>query len=377
MTTIPFNRPFLTGREEGRIAEALLKRKLAGDGDFTKLCHAMLRERFSFPGCLLTTSCTDALELSALLLDIKPGDEVIVPAYTFVSSANAFALRGARIIFADSLADNPNLDPAEVDKLITKKTRAIVPVHYAGVACDMDTLEHIAADRGIALVEDAAQAVASYHRGRPLGGIGRFGALSFHETKNIIAGEGGLFMCRDREDARRAEIVREKGTDRSAFLRGDVDKYGWVELGSSFLPSELIAAFLVSQLEDLDDIQGRRIAAWERYQTNLASTLAGLSVGLPDIPHWATNNAHMFYLVCRSEDERNGLIRHLRERDIHAASHYISLEKSKYFQSQHDGRSLTNSAKFTDRLVRLPLFAELTPAEVDRVSDEVIAFYGQ
>lgn len=364
---IPFNKPYLHGRELVYIAQAVASGKISGDGIFTKKCHDFFERRFGFGKALLTTSCTDALEMSALLLNVKPGDEVIVPSFTFVSSANAFALRGAKIVFADSEQNNPNIDANELESLITPKTRAIVVVHYAGVACDMDKVMAIANRHGIAVVEDAAQAIDSYYKGRPLGNIGQFGAFSFHETKNIIAGEGGMLTVNDGQYASRAEIIREKGTNRSSFFRGEVDKYGWVEVGSSFLPSDIIAAYLYAQLENMDVIQLRRKTIWSRYWNHLSSELPRFGIQLPNVPDWATNNAHMFYLVCRDLPQRTALIAALKEAGVLAVFHYLSLHSSPYFQGRHDGRPLPNSDHFSDCLVRLPLYYELTDADTDYI----------
>lgn len=371
---IPFNKPYLHGRELVYIAQAVASGKISGDGIFSKKCHSFFEEKFGFEKALLTTSCTDALEMCALLLKICEGDEVIVPSFTFVSSANAFALRGAKLVFADSEVDNPNIDCTHVESLITPKTRAIVVVHYAGVACDMDRIMEIANRYGIAVVEDAAQAVDSYYKGRSLGGIGHLGAFSFHETKNVISGEGGLLTINDAQYAARAEIIREKGTNRSAFFRGEVDKYGWVDIGSSFLPSDIIAAYLYAQLENIDAIQLRRNEIWSRYWSLLSSELPKFGVQLPTIPIWATNNAHMFYLVCRNLQQRTKLILALKEAGILSVFHYLSLHNSPYFQSQHDGRPMPNSDHYTDCLVRLPMFYELSNCEIDEVSARIIQF---
>jgi dTDP-4-amino-4,6-dideoxygalactose transaminase len=372
MQSIPFNKPYLHGRELVYIAQAVASGKISGDGLFTKKCHAFFEERYGFAKTLMTTSCTDALEMCALLLDIKDGDEVIVPAFTFVSSANAFALRGAKLVFADSEADNPNIDPGQLEALITPRTRAIVVVHYAGVACDMDRIQEIAQRRGIAIIEDAAQAIDSFYKGRPLGSLGAMSAFSFHETKNVIAGEGGLLVINEPGYIGRAEIIREKGTNRSSFFRGEVDKYGWVDLGSSFLPSDIISAYLFAQLENLEAIQLRRKAIWQRYWDRLSPVLPRLGIGLPVIPAFATNNAHMFYLVCADLGQRTHLIAGLKEQGILAVFHYLSLHTSPYFQQKHDGRPLPNSDRFSDCLVRLPLFYELSDADVDRICDAIL-----
>lgn len=372
---IPFNKPYLTGREQAYIGEVLAGTKLAGDGAFTKRCHAELERLLGSGRALLTTSCTDALEAAALLSKVGPGDEVIVPSFTFVSTANAFALRGASIRFADSLPDHPNLDPAEVEALITPATRAIVPVHYAGVACDMDALQELADRHGLIIVEDAAQAIASSYKGRPLGTFGQFAAFSFHETKNVISGEGGALHINDERFLAEAEIVREKGTNRSAFFRGELDKYGWVSLGSSYLPSEMIAAFLLAQLEALESIQEKRLAIWAQYHNRLAGLADSGRVLLPTLPNFATNNAHMFYLRCADLEARTGLIAHLKSQGIMAAFHYQALHASPYFAPRYDGRPLPHASLYSDTLVRLPFFAELKAGEVDRVSDCVIDFF--
>ena len=374
MTSIPFNKPHLTGREMLYIGEALSSGALSGDGSFTKRCHAMMEQLLGSGRSLLTTSCTDALEAAALLSGVGPGDEVIIPSFTFVSTANAFALRGATIRFADSLPDHPNVDPAAVEALITPATRVIVPVHYAGVACDMDALGELAAAHDLIVIEDAAQAIAAFYKDRPLGTFGQFAAFSFHETKNVISGEGGALHINDERFFEAAEIVREKGTNRTAFFRGDVDKYGWVSLGSSYLPSELIAAFLLAQLEALDSIQQKRLAIWDRYWQRLSVLGESQRVRLPMLPNFATNNAHMFYLVCADLETRSGLIAHLRTHGIKAVFHYQALHASPYFAAAHDDRALPNAARYSDTLVRLPFFADLGEEEVDRVCDRVIEF---
>ena len=371
---IPFNKPYLSGRETQYIEEAVRSGKISGDGMFTKRCHEFFERKLGAAKVLLTTSCTDALEMAAILLDIKPGDEVIMPAYTFVSTSNAFVLRGANIVFADSTAENPNLDAAALEGLVTPRTRAIVPVHYAGIACDMDAILAVAGRHGLAVVEDAAQAIDSYHNGRPLGTLGALGAFSFHETKNIISGEGGMLVINDPAHAQRAEIIREKGTNRSSFFRGEVDKYGWVDMGSSFLPSDIIAAFLWAQLEHLDDIQARRKAIWLRYHDAFAA-LPALGVGLPHLPAFATNNGHMFYLVTRDLAERTALIAYLKELQVFPVFHNLSLHTSPYYAARHDGRVLPWSDHYTDCLLRLPLYYELHPELQQRVIDGILSFY--
>ena len=374
LPAIPFNKPYLSGPETRYIEEGVRSGKISGDGLFTKRCHQFFEQQLGFQKVLLTTSCTDALEMAALLLNLQPGDEVIVPSYTFVSTPNAFVLRGAKIVFADSTAQNPNIDAAALESLITPRTRAIVPVHYAGIACDMDAIQAVADRHGLAVVEDAAQAIDSFYKGKPLGSIGALAAFSFHETKNIIAGEGGLLAINDLQYAQRAEIIREKGTNRSAFFRGEADKYGWVDVGSSFLPSDIIAAFLWAQLEHLTDIQARRKAIWQRYYDAL-TPLISRGVGLPQVPDYATNNGHMFYLVTHDLAERTALIDFLKQRNIMPVFHYLSLHASPFYAAQHDGRALPWADRYTDCLVRLPLYYELYPELQQRVIDAIMEFY--
>lgn len=370
MKQIPFNKPYLTGKEAHYMYQAVYKGKLSGNGDFTKLCQKYFEDRYGFKKCLLTTSCTDALEMAAILCDVQPGDEVIVPSYTFVSSALAFVRAGAKVVFADSEPENPNIDADKIESLITFKTKVIVPVHYAGVACDMDKIMDIANRHNLLVVEDAAQAVDSYYKGRPLGSIGHLAAFSFHETKNVIAGEGGLLAINDERFIRRAEIIWEKGTNRAEYFRGEVNKYGWVDTGSSFLPSEVVAAFLWAQLEHLDQIQNKRKALWQRYYDNLSNN-PDAKYTLPVIPNFATNNAHMFYLVCRNLEERTALIKKLKDNDILAVFHYLSLHSSPYYKDKHDGRELPNCDRFADCLVRLPMFYELEMEDVDRICNVI------
>ncbi|WP_426060956.1 dTDP-4-amino-4,6-dideoxygalactose transaminase [Hymenobacter sp. B1770] len=374
LPTIPFNKPYFSGSETRYIEESVRSGKISGDGLFTKLCHQFFEQQLGFQKVLLTTSCTDALEMAAILLDLQPGDEVIVPSYTFVSTPNAFVLRGAKIVFIDSTAVNPNMDASLLESLITTRTRAIVPVHYAGIACDMDAIQATADKHGIAVVEDAAQAIDSFYKNRALGTIGKLAAFSFHETKNIISGEGGMLAINDPGLMQRAEIIREKGTNRSSFFRGEVDKYGWVDLGSSFLPSDIIAAFLFAQLENLADIQARRKAIWRAYY-DAFFPLAAQGIGLPMLPDYATNNGHLFYLVCRSLAERTALIEHLKALHILPVFHYLSLHTSPFYASKHDGRALPWADHYTDCLVRLPLYYELHADLQRRVIDGVLGFY--
>ena len=368
---IPFNKPHLTGKETHYIYQAVADGKLSGNGVFTKKCQQFFEERYGFKKCLLTTSCTDALEMAAILCDIQPGDEVIVPSYTFVSSALAFVRAGAKIVFADSMAENPNIDAEKIKALITPSTKVIVPVHYAGVACDMDRIMEIARKHNLIVVEDAAQAISAEYKGRPLGSIGHLSAFSFHETKNIIAGEGGMLCINDERFIRRAEIIWEKGTNRAEFFRGEVNKYGWVDTGSSFLPSEVIAAFLWAQLEHMDDIQARRKHLWELYYTHLSPLASSPNslIALPSLPEYATNNAHMFYLVCKNLDQRTALIKHLKDNGILAVFHYLSLHSSPYYTDKHDGRELLECDRYADCLVRLPMYYDLKDEEVREICD--------
>lgn len=373
---IDFNRPHLTGNEVKYIQEAVTKhRQISGNGFYTKRCQRFFEDRYGFKKCLLTTSCTDALEMAAILCDIQPGDEVIVPSYTFVSTALAFVRTGAKIVFADSMERNPNMDAEQIESLITPRTKVIVPVHYAGVACDMDRIMGIAKRHGLLVVEDAAQAIDSFYKGRPLGGIGHLAAFSFHETKNIISGEGGMLVINDERFIRRAEIIWEKGTNRAEFFRGEVNKYGWVDTGSSFLPSEIIAAFLLAQLDKMDEIQGRRKLLWNKYFEMLSPFSESGLVQLPDIPEYATNNAHMFYLVCKNLEERTGMINRLKEKDIQAVFHYLALHSSPYYKGKHDGRELPNCDKYADCLVRLPMYYDLQEEEINNIVRTVVSLW--
>lgn len=374
--SIPFNKPYLTGKETHYIYQAVYSGKISGDGMFTKKCHQFFSERFGFKKCLLTTSCTDALEMAAILIDIQPGDEVIVPSFTFVSTANAFVLRGAKLVFADSGSNNPNMDVSNLEDLITPKTKAIVPVHYAGVACDMDAIMELADKYGLFVVEDAAQAIDSFYKDRPLGSIGHLAAFSFHETKNIISGEGGMLVVNDERFVSRAEVIREKGTNRSAFFRGEIDKYNWVDIGSSYLPSDIIGAFLFAQLENLSDIQKRRKDIWNNYFGGLKPLQEAGNLQLPTLLDGSTNNAHMFYIICNDLDERTDLITHLKAQGISAVFHYQSLHKSPFIiERQGPTGSLPHCERYNDVLLRLPFYYELTPEEQGSVIEAVHQFY--
>jgi len=378
---IPFNKPYLTGKELSFMQEAADSGKISGNGMFTKKCQNWFEKSYGFGKCLLTTSCTDALEMAAILLDIQPGDEVILPSYTFVSTANAFALRGAKLIFADSRKDHPGMDESSIEALISSKTKAIVPVHYAGVACDMDLIMDIANKYGLFVVEDAAQAIDSFYIGRDkkkraLGSMGHLAAFSFHETKNIISGEGGMLVINDMQFAHRAEIIWEKGTNRSSFFRGEVDKYGWVDIGSSFLPSEIISAFLWSQLENIQDIQVRRKSIWNKYYSTLIPIIGEYGIKMPFIPKHATNNAHMFYLLAKDKNQRDEIIDFLKSLEIHVVFHYLSLHKSPYYADKYDGNDLPNTDFYSQSLIRLPLYYELDEESQERVINSIITFFG-
>jgi len=372
---IPFNKPYLTGKEMHYIYQAVYSGKISGNGIFTKKCQSYFENRYAFKKTLLTTSCTDALEMCAILADIKPGDEVIVPSYTFVSSALAFVRHGAKIVFCDSAHDHPCIDVDLIEALITPRTKAIVPVHYAGIACDMDKIMSIAKKYDILVIEDAAQAIDSYYKGKPLGGIGHMATFSFHETKNINSGEGGLLIINDDRFVKRSEVVWEKGTNRAEFFRGEVNKYGWVDIGSSFLPSEIIAAFLYAQLENLDDIQKKRLLLWNRYNDGLSLIAKVHNLSLPKVPDYATKNAHMFYIICNSLEERSSFIEFLKDRNVLSVFHYLSLHKSDFYRDKYEGTELVCSDKYSDCLVRLPLFYELTESDIDNIIDLISTFF--
>ncbi len=375
---IPFNKPYFTGKETDYIAEAVANGKISGNGLFTQKCQQFFERNYGFKKCLLTSSCTDALEMAAILLNISAGDEVIMPAYTFVSTANAFVLRGATIIFIDSRGNHPNIDVALIEEKITTKTKAIVAVHYAGMACDMEALLGLCKKHKIVLVEDAAQAIDNYYefedgRRQPLGSFGDLATFSFHETKNIIAGEGGMLVVNNIDLITRAEIIWEKGTNRKAFLHGEVNKYEWVDIGSSFLPSEITAAFLWAQIENLTTIQKKRKQLWDIYANRLISWGSLHQIKLPMVPHFSGNNGHIFYLVCNSQNQRDAFIEHCRAHNVHAIFHYHSLASSSFFTQFSGATALTNAEKYAERLVRLPLFFEL---DIEMVVDLILKYEG-
>jgi dTDP-4-amino-4,6-dideoxygalactose transaminase len=373
---IKFNKPYFTGLESVFIQEAIQNGRLSGNGPFTGKCQQFFEQRYGFKKILLTQSCTAALEMAALLIECGPDDEVIIPSYTFVSTANAFALRGSKLVFADSNSYNPNIDADQLEALITPKTKAIVVVHYAGIACDMDKIMAVAKAHKLFVIEDAAQGVDSFHNQRPLGSIGHLAAFSFHETKNIISGEGGMLAVNDERFIKRAEILWEKGTNRSAFFRGEVDKYNWIDVGSSFLPSELTAAFLWAQLQSLGEIQTMRKAIWDFYYQSLLPLQDVDKLLLPKLPDYSTNNAHLFYVATKDHDEYLALTAHLKAHEVQAVFHYLPLHKSPYIESKGGGpQDLPLSDYFGATLLRLPLYPNLSLAEQQHIVSAVNAFY--
>jgi len=366
---IPFNKPYLTGKEMHYMYQAVYSGKISGNGVYTQKCQKFFEQRYGIKKALLTTSCTDALEMCALLIDLKPGDEVIVPSYTFVSTALAFARQGAKIVFADSRPDHPGIDEDSLEKYITSRTKAIVPVHYAGVACDMDKIMSLANKHALIVIEDAAQAIEAHYNGKPLGSIGHMSAFSFHETKNIISGEGGLLAINDDRFIDRSEIIWEKGTNRAEFFRGEVNKYEWIDTGSSFLPSDMTAAFLWAQLENIEDIQAKRRAIWNTYHSQLQSWATYNNIKQPKIPSYADNNAHMYYLCFENLSQRQHVIEQLKDLGIHTVSHYLSLYSSKYCQSENYDidHILPMSDRYMDCLLRLPMFYELGEKEQRKI----------
>ena len=372
-----FNVPPYTGKEAEYIAQAVQNQKICGDGEFTKKCNKWIEEKTGTKKCLLTTSCTHATELAALLLDIKPGDEVIMPSYTFVSTADAFVLRGAVPVFVDIRPDTMNIDEKLIEDAITDKTKAIVPVHYAGVSCEMNTIMDIAGRHNLYVVEDAAQGIMSSYKGQALGTFGEFGCFSFHETKNYSMGEGGALLIRDESFVERAEIIREKGTNRSQYYRGQVDKYRWVDFGSSYLPSDMNAAYLYAQLEVAEEINDARLAVWNRYYENLTPLAESGRIELPVVPEGCVHNAHMFYIKAADMEERTALINFLKENDILSVFHYIPLHTApagqKFGRFQGEDRFTTRES---ERLLRLPMYYKLTPDDADYISGKVKEFYG-
>ncbi len=375
---INFNVPPYVDTAIGYIEECVKAQKICGDGAYTKKCNEWFEKKTGTAKCLLATSCTHATELAAILCDIQPGDEVILPSYTFVSTANAFVLRGAIPVFVDIRPDTMNIDEQKIEDAITPKTKAIVPVHYAGVGCEMDTIMDIAKRHNLYVVEDAAQGVMATYKGKALGSIGDFGAYSFHETKNYSMGEGGALLIKDPKAAERAEIIREKGTDRAKYFRGQVDKYTWVDLGSSYLPSDMNAAYLWSQLEVADKINDDRRASWDHYYSRLTSLKDAGRIELPYVPEECVHNAHMFYIKCKDIEERSKLIDHLKANDILSVFHYIPLHTAP--EGKKTGRfhgTDEYTTKESERLLRLPMFYGLKPDEVDLICDKVTEFYAE
>lgn len=375
---INFNVPPYVDSAMGYIEECVKAQKICGDGAYTRKCNEWFEKKTGTSKCLLTTSCTHATELAAILCDIKPGDEVILPSYTFVSTANAFVLRGAVPVFVDIRPDTMNIDERKIEDAITDKTRVISPVHYAGVGCEMDTIMDIAKRHNLLVVEDAAQGVMATYKGRALGSIGDFGAYSFHETKNYSMGEGGALLIKDPKAAERAEIIREKGTDRAKYFRGQVDKYTWVDLGSSYLPSDMNAAYLYSQLEVADKINEDRRASWDHYYSRLTPLRDSGRIELPFVPEECVHNAHMFYIKCKDIEERSKLIDHLKANDILSVFHYIPLHSApegKKIGRFHGADEYTT--KESERLLRLPMFYGLKPDQVDLICDKVTEFYAE
>lgn len=373
---IPFNIPPYTGKEQEYIAEVIKNQKLSGDGIFTKKCHQWLEGNFQTKKALLTTSCTHALEMSAILADINEGDEVIVPSYTFVSTANAFVLRGAKIVFVDIRPDTMNIDENLIEKAITPKTKAIIPVHYAGVACEMDSIMEIANKYNLLVIEDAAQGVMSTYKGKYLGTIGHMGCYSFHDTKNYSSGEGGALIINDERFLERAEIIREKGTNRSNFIRGQVDKYTWVDKGSSFLPSEINAAYLFAQLENADLINEDRLASWNTYYEDLKPLQDKTYLELPTIPKYVTHNAHMFYIKVNNIEERTKLMNFLKLKEVNTVFHYIPLHSSiagkQYGEFSGEDNYTTVES---ERLIRLPLYFGLDNEKINFVTSSIKSYY--
>ena len=371
---IPFNKPYMTGKELWYISQAHASGHLAGDGQFTKKCSAWLEQRIGSQKALLTHSCTAALEMAAILADVQPGDEVIMPSYTFVSTANAFVLRGATPVFVDIRPDTLNIDETRIEDALTPRTKVILPVHYAGVSCEMDTIMEIARRHNLLVIEDAAQGIMSTYKGRPLGSIGHMAALSFHETKNIISGEGGALLVNDPRFVERAEIIREKGTNRSQFFRGQVDKYTWVDIGSSYLPGEIVAAFLWAQMEEADAITKRRLDIWVNYHQWFANLEKAGKVRRPIVPRECAHNAHMYYLLLLSLDLRTAFIERLKTRGIHTVFHYIPLHSSP--RGETIGRAvgdMTNTNNTGDRLVRLPLWLGLEERQTEVIGEVIEA----
>jgi len=370
---IPFNKPYFSGRELKYIEDVCHSTTMSGNGQFTKKCHNFFEDKYGYKKCLLATSGTDALEMCAMLCDLKYGDEVIIPSYTFVSTPLAFLRENAKVVFADSSAENPNMDVEQIEPLITNKTKVIAVVHYAGIACNMDPIMALAEKYNLIVVEDAAHSIDSFYKAKPLGGIGHLSAFSFHETKNINSGEGGMCVINDERFIRRSEIIWEKGTNRAEFYRGMVNKYGWCDMGSSFLPSEFNAAYLWAQLEQLDNIQNKRKYIWQKYFDGLNGNICE-KIRLPFIPEYATNNAHMFYLLCPTLEYRTALMLFMKDNGVQTTFHYLPLHSSDFYCDKYNGKELPHCNYYADCLVRLPLFHELKDEEIDKIIELIIDF---
>jgi dTDP-4-amino-4,6-dideoxygalactose transaminase len=368
-----FNKPFIVNQSFSNIKQAVTRFNISGDGVFTQKCNDFFQKKYKFSNNFLTPSCTAALEMIALLINIKPGDEVIMPTYTFVSCANAFVLRGATIRFVDSNKNEPNIDVSKIEPLINKKTKAILVVHYAGLPCDMDELSRIRKTHSLILIEDCAHSIDSYFKKKPLGSFGDFSTFSFHDTKNITCGEGGLLVINNKKYCKRAEIIREKGTDRSAFFRGEVKKYSWIDIGSSFLTSDITAAYLYGQLANLDSIQSKRIMVFNRYTDNLKNYSKYFKI--PEIILGKKYNGHMFYILLKTKKQRSELNKYLKNKKIQAVSHYIPLHNSKFYKEKHDGSSCDNAELFSKRILRLPLHPYLKIKDIDYICKNILNFF--
>jgi dTDP-4-amino-4,6-dideoxygalactose transaminase len=375
MRYIGFNIPFIAGNEINYIMRVIKRGKLSGNGEYTNKCQTYFETKYSFTKCLLTSSCTDALEMAALLCDIQHGDEVIIPSFTFISTANAFVLRGAKIIFADSCPTHPNIDHTMIENLITSKTKALVVIHYAGIACNMDAIMSIAEKYNLFVVEDAAHCIDSYYMKKPLGSIGHFGAFSFHETKNITSGEGGMLTVNQGDYVKRAGLLWEKGSNRAAFSRGEVEKYSWVDYGSSYLPSEITAAFLYAQVESINIIEKKRRKLWRLYYDMLNVNELKGKLTTPNLPKYATSNGHLFYIVCKSNVERTRLIQYLHDNNIQAIFHYTALHQSPFYLKNNPPVSLPNAEMYSDCLLRLPLHYRLKKSQVRYICNKIRKFY--
>ena len=372
---LPFIRPYIPKKTYYHLFRALMSGNLSGNGKYTALCQSWFEKRFGFLKTILTTSCTDALEMTSILSEIRPGDEVILPSFTFMSTANPFLLRGAELVFADCQGDIPDIDPAHVESLLTTKTRAVVVMHYSGIACDMDRIMKTAAGSDLLVIEDAAHAIDGYYKGKALGSIGHLGTFSFHATKNIISGEGGMLAVNDGRFTRRAEIIWEKGTNRAAFHRGEVDRYNWVDMGSSFLPSDLIASVLYSQLEHFDSIQESRKRIWWEYYNQMKPLEDQGLLKRPMVPGYSSVNGNFFYILAGSLEERDRLQAHLKNKGIHTAFHYFPLHTSPFYRDRYKGPALPNAKRFSDCILRLPFYYGLHQKQIETVVKAVRSFY--